>query len=198
MDNFLLNLWLLKHKFKLKCSFSIPRTFYFQRRTWETSGYFWSIAKVINFQVSEEWKAKQKCSFGKWGDCFHLPREPQGLLVMMQLTGDFQAWKCLGIFTNSKRQCLECNKPERYNQSKQVFTELADVYRFTGGRIAKPGFSFWTVAFCRCAGVHSIDPQSVAVGSRNHTRVLEMGFKHGLCVNQRWALKIRVGEKGRW
>lgn len=116
-------------------------------------------------------------------ETFHLAREPQGLLIMVQLTEDFQAWKCFCIFTNSKRQCLEHNKTERYNQSKLVFTELVDVSRFIAGRKAKLKFNLWTVAFCTCTDVHSIDPQSMAVSLRNHTGVLEMSFKQrSLCI----------------
>lgn len=85
-------------------------------------------------------------------------------------------WRLLGMrmFRHFHKQGLEHSKTLRYNQSKLVFTELVDVCRFIGGRKAKLQFNLWTVAFCKCTGVQSIDPQSMAVSFRNHTRVLEM------------------------
>lgn len=166
-------------------------TFYFRRRRWETSSYFWSIVKVINFQVSDEWKAKQKYSFSRHGEeCFHVPREPQGLLIMMQLTVDFQAWKCLGVFTNSKRQSLECNKTKRYNQSKLVFTELVDVYGFIGGRKSKIEVQFLDCSILQmCRLIH----RACLWASEIPLGVLEMWFRHrSLCKAKMVIKKIRV------
>lgn len=108
---------------------------------------------------------------------------------MMQLTGDFQAWECSGIFTNSKRQCLECNRTEKYNHSKLVFTELGDVYRFIGGREAKLKFHFWTVAFWNVQVFRALSHRGWLWASEIMPGFWKCDLNIGLCVKQRRSFK---------